>query len=44
MGNKQRARSDIQAVAVLFKKAGITEGAMYQAVQKMLSLLHQQLK
>ncbi len=41
MGNKQGAISDIQAVADLFKKAGITEGAMYQTVQKMLSLLQQ---
>jgi hypothetical protein len=41
MGNKQGAIGDIQAVADLFKKAGITEGAMYQTVQKMLSLLQQ---
>jgi tetratricopeptide (TPR) repeat protein len=41
MGNKQGAINDIQMVADLFKKAGITEGAMYQTVQKMLSLLQQ---
>jgi tetratricopeptide (TPR) repeat protein len=41
MGNKQGAISDIQTVADLFKKAGITDGAMYQTVQKMLSLLQQ---
>jgi tetratricopeptide (TPR) repeat protein len=41
MGNKQGAIDDIQTVANLFKKAGITEGALYQSVQNMLRLLQQ---
>jgi tetratricopeptide (TPR) repeat protein len=41
MGNKQGAVNDIQTVATLFQKAGITEGAMYQTVQNMLRLLLQ---
>jgi tetratricopeptide (TPR) repeat protein len=41
LGNKQGAIDDIQTVANLFKQAGITEGAMYQTVQKMLTLLQQ---
>jgi tetratricopeptide (TPR) repeat protein len=41
MGNKQGAINDIQTVAALFQKAGITEGAMYQTVQNMLRLLQQ---
>jgi tetratricopeptide (TPR) repeat protein len=41
MGNKQGAIDDIQTVATLFKKAGITEGALYQSVQNMLRLLQQ---
>jgi tetratricopeptide (TPR) repeat protein len=41
MGNKQGAIDDIQAVANLFKKAGITEGALYQSIQNMLRLLQQ---
>ena len=41
MGNKQGAIDDIQTVANLFKKAGITEGALYQSIQNMLRLLQQ---
>jgi tetratricopeptide (TPR) repeat protein len=41
MGNKQGAIDDIQTVANLFKKAGITEGALYQTIQNMLRLLQQ---
>jgi tetratricopeptide (TPR) repeat protein len=41
MGNKQGAVNDIQTVAALFQKAGITEGAMYQTIQNMLRLLQQ---
>ncbi len=41
LGNKQGAIEDIQAVATLFKRAGITEGPMYQMVQRMLTLLQQ---
>ncbi len=41
MGNKQGAVNDIQTVATLFQKAGITEGAMYQTIQNMLRLLQQ---
>jgi tetratricopeptide (TPR) repeat protein len=41
MGNKQGAIDDIQTVASLFKKAGITEGALYQSIQNMLRLLQQ---
>jgi tetratricopeptide (TPR) repeat protein len=41
MGNKQGAIDDIQTVANLFQKAGITEGAMYQTIQNMLRILKQ---
>jgi tetratricopeptide (TPR) repeat protein len=41
IGNKQGAIEDIQVVADLFQKAGITEGAMYQTVQNMLRILKQ---
>lgn len=41
MGNKQGAIDDIQTVSNLFKRAGITQGAMYQTVQRMLSILQQ---
>ncbi len=41
MGNKQGAIDDIQTVATLFQKSGITEGAMYQTIQNMLRILKQ---
>ncbi|HEY9825049.1 MAG TPA: tetratricopeptide repeat protein [Stenomitos sp.] len=39
LGNKQGAIEDIQVVAQLLQQAGMTQGVMYQTVQKMLTLL-----